>query len=62
MKKPRIAGLFLGLAAQSEKRGDQDRQNADPRPDDQCDHHHHGKTLKGQKLFHRADSIKVGEF
>jgi hypothetical protein len=62
MKKPRDAGLFHGQSVRSEERGNQDRENADPGPDDQSDHDHHGETLKSQKLFHRANSIKVNEF
>jgi hypothetical protein len=57
MKTPRDRGAFsLGMQG-SEKRGDQDRNNADPGPDDHSDDDHHGKTLKSQKLFHRANSF-----
>jgi hypothetical protein len=56
-----MRGFFMGRCG-SEKRGDQDRENADPRPDDQRDHHNHGETLKSEKLFHDAYSIKVDEF
>jgi hypothetical protein len=62
MKMPRIAGHFHWRYSRSEERGDQDRKDADPCPDDQNGHHHHGETLKSEKLFHRARSIKVDEF
>src|SRR5574340_825369 len=47
---------------QSKKRADQDRKNAEPRPGDQDPYNHHGETLKSQKLFHRANSIKSLNF